>query len=79
MFYHLKNLFWAVFVQGVFGLGGFCLGGFCRGFMSGGFCPVTIPEMVYDQERIKPGSEPLIQPPIPMMSNFLSYFCCKLF
>ena len=42
MFYHLQNLFWGVFVRGVFGLGAFVRGGFVGGYMSGrGVCPVT--------------------------------------
>ena len=37
MFYHLQDLFWVLFVQGVF------VGGFMSGeFLSRGFCPDTI-------------------------------------
>ena len=40
MFYHLQNLFWGVFVQGVFGLGVF-VGGLCPGVFVWGVCPNT--------------------------------------
>ena len=41
MFYHLQNLFWEVFVPGVFGLGGFVRGGLSGVRVRGFFCPDT--------------------------------------